>query len=451
MTALPHRLRHSTIPIKRLAVIGLLGVLLSIILALSWPHNYDEGFNYLFYGERGFRFIINDYTYPNNHILFSLIQAMLPRTLIDAEPLALRGPNILISGALLITLTWWVRHTAVAAALTVALVFAGPWSIIYFAVARGYQLGALLVAGAVLVAATRPDERWAPPVTGVLMALATWTVPTFAYGAPVFAALWIRRGAWRDAAVFAGTLGGVAVVAYAPVLDQLLSDRTMSFSEPLAFAEYSRRFILDELFFLSPVASLVVAGLAGWAFVTALVRIDVERNRVALLLLGYPIVFLAVVELTTLVSAISTPFFRNAAFASLFVPIGIWLSPIGGRPLIRVVLVALLAWNTVLGWNLHRGVTDGSEIVAYEGTYIGQTPHLDRVLAGEDVAELRCYWTDEWTCELYRAHFEARGVVLSSVDEITATTCAVGAYPPMMGTGIEVVYRDGATGLVCFD
>ena len=77
---------------------------------------------------------------------------------------------------------------------------------------------------------------------------------------------------------------------------------------------------------------------------------------------------------------------------------------------------------------------------------------IDDALAGEDLAEIRCAWTDEWTCRLYEKHFVDRGVLVTPlVATIEATECAVGRYPPQSGTGIDLIYRDGSKRLVCFD
>lgn len=438
-----------------IVAVAVVGLLIAWQMALNWPHNYDEGFNYLFFSQRGFRFTVDNYTYPNNHILFTLIQATIPRSLVDAEPLILRIPNALISAGLLVVLTTRVRRRWTGVPMAIALVLAGPWSIIFFPVARGYQLGALLVAVALLVAARYPDEPWTPPVAGLTMALAAWAVPTFAYGAPILAIVWALRREWRSAAVYSGVFGTVAFVMYLPVLDQLFSDSTNSVNAALSITRFARD-LTRELFFLPDPAALILVGLSLWALVVAGRRVaagsDDAGARWAFLLVGYPVVFVVSAELITLLTDVSTPFFRNAAVASLFLPVGIWASSLWARPLVRVLLVGLLAWNTLLGLDLYFGVANGSEIVSYEGTFIGQTPRLDDVLAEEDLAEIRCFWTDEWTCKLYEDHFTERGVVMTTlVDSIEATGCAVGHHPPMAGTGIDLIYTDGHRGLVCFD
>jgi hypothetical protein len=438
-----------------IAAVAALGLVVTWQMALSWPHNYDEGFNYLFFGDRGFRFTIDNYTYPNNHILFSLLQAAIPRSLVDAEPLVLRAPNIFISAGLLVVLTAEVRRRWGSLPMAVALVLAGPWSIIFFPVARGYQLGALLVAVALLVASRYPDEAWAPPVAAVLMALAAWTVPTFAFGAPVVTALWAARRKGQAAVVYSALFVVLAFLLYLPVLDQLFGASAAGRNPTFGLTRFARD-VTGELFFLPDWAALVIVGVALWALFEAGRRIvagtDDGQTRWAAALLGYPVVFLVIAELLPRFSHVTTPFFRNAAFASLFIPAGIWASASWSRPIVRILLVGLLAWNSILGLNLYLGVIDGSRIVDYEGTFIGQTPRLDDVLAGEDLAEIRCAWTDEWTCRLYEKHFEDRGVLVTPlVDAIEATECAVGRYPPRPGTGIDLIYTDGNTRLVCFD
>jgi len=437
-----------------MAAVAALGLIVTWQMALNWPHNYDEGFNYLFFGDHGLRFTVENYTYPNNHILFSLVQAAIPRSLVYAEPLVLRIPNVFISAGLLVVLTAEFHRRWSSVPMALALVLAGPWSIIFFPVARGYQLGALLVAAALLEASRFPDTTWTPRLTGLLMALATWTVPTFAFGAPVLTVLWAARRRWRAALAYSISFVFMSFLLYLPVLDQLLGESAARRNPTLGFTQFARD-LTGELFFLPDWTALVIVGLGGWALFEAgravLAGTDDRQARWTALLLGYPVVFMLIAELMPRFSGVTTPFFRNAAFASLFIPAGIWASSLWSRPIVRVVLVGLLAWNSLLGLNLYLGVTDGSRIVEYEGTAVGQTPRLDDVLANEDLTELRCAWTDEWTCRLYEEHFEDRGVLVSPlVATIEATECAVGRYPPAAGTGIELIYTDGTTGLVCF-
>lgn len=438
-----------------LSVVAAVGFLAVWQMSLNWPHNYDEGFNYLFFGSRGFWFSIDNYTYPNNHIFFTLIQAAIPRSLVDAEPLVLRIPNLLISTGLLVVLTTERRRRWTGVPLALALVLAGPWSIIFFPVARGYQLGALLTAIALFIGSRDPAGPRAAPGAALLMALAAWSVPTFAYGAPVLVLMWALRRQWRAAAVYSAVFATTALLLYLPVLDQLFGESTSGINETLPFGRFARD-LTGELFFLPDPVALVVVGLGLLALVDAGRRLragtEDSRTRWAALLLGFPATFVVIAEALPLVTSISTPFFRNAAFASLFVPAGIWASTLWQRPVVKLLMVGLLAWNSLLGLSLYRGVTDGSRIVSYEGTFIGQTPRLDEVLAGEDLAEIRCAWTDEWTCRLYARHFQDRGVLVTPlVDRIEATACAVGRYPPRAGTGIDLVYSDGRRGLVCFE
>lgn len=339
--------------------------------------------------------------------------------------------------------------------MALALVLAGPWSIIFFPVARGYQLGALLVAVALLVASRYPDEAWTPPAAAVLMALAAWTVPTFAFGAPVLTVLWAARRKWQAAVIYSTVFVVLALLFYLPVIDQLFGESAAGRNPTLGLTRFARD-LTGELFFLPDWAALVVVGIAGWALFEAgrrvVAGVDDGQARWTAGLLGYPVVFLVIAELLPRFSDVTTPFFRNATFASLFIPAGIWASSLWSRPIVKILLVGLLAWNSILGLNLYLGVTDGSRIVDYEGTFIGQTPRLDDVLAGEDLAEIRCAWTDEWTCRLYRKHFEDRGVLVTPlVSTIEATECAVGRYPPRPGTGIDLIYVDGNKRLVCFD
>jgi len=448
--------QRQRIQLMWIALVAVVGFVLTWQMALSWPHNYDEAFNYLFFADRGPRFAVTDYSYPNNHIFFSLIQGLIPRSLADSVPLALRGPNFFISAALLVVLTAeiWRRWTTLPKA--VALVFAGPWALMYFPVARGYQLGALLTAAALLLVARYADLRWTPSAAAVMIALAAWTVPTFAFGAPIVAALYALRRRWRDATVYSTVFVVLAFLLYVPVLDQLFGDSTNSVTPALPFTRFARA-LGGELFFLPDWASLIILAMGAAALVLAIrtllqpAEAD-ERTRWSFLLLGFALTFVISAELITLFTDVSSPFVRNAAFASLFVPVGIWASELWRYRVVQVVIVGLLAWNVLLGVDLYQGVTDGSEVLAFEGTYLGHTPRLDELVDDGEVVEIRCFWTDTPTCELYQAQFEDNGVTVSlMVDTIGATECVLGSHPPQLGTGIDVVYRTGERKLVCFD
>jgi hypothetical protein len=435
---------------------------ISVHLILGWPHNYDEAFNYLYFADRGFGFVVTDYSYPNNHILFTLIQALIPRAVVDAIPLALRGPNVLVSVALIVVLTSQRVRTWASIPRSVALVFAGTWAFIYFPVARGYQLGTLLIAATLLLIARYVDRRWCAAAAAILMVLAAWAVPTFVYGAPAIALVYAMMRRWRDAVVFSVGFLTITLLLYLPVLDQLFGESTNSVNAPLAAGRFATGLVANTFFlpWWASSAVFIAAAIGLFAsFRVAVVRrdrpvadLEAERSRWSMLLLGYVATFVLVAEIIGLATSISSPFWRNASFVAPFIIVGLWSSPLWANRIVRVALIALLTWNVAIGVDTYLGIADGSDITVFPGTEIGHTPRLDDLVANPGVEEVRCYWTDEWACRMYQQRFEDNGirVVLVDVPPIEASGCVVGRFAPRPGTGIAVLFKSGNRGLVCF-
>lgn len=418
-------------------------------MALVWPINYDEGFNYLYYADRGFRFTITDYAYPNNHVLFTLIQAMIPRRLVDQEPLVLRLPNLLVSVALVVALAWDRTRLKSGPLRALAIVFAGPFALQYFGQARGFQIGTAFAALGLLTAIRFSSRPWGAAGAAGLIALAAWSVPTFAFGAPIVAVWFLLRRDARGAFVYSVLFAGTATLLYAPVLGQLLSDRTNSFSEFRPLGEYSGDLVSNSFFLpLGMSIAVLVLGILAWFRSSARLRGSDGRSAKTFLFVGFCLMFVLIAEFVTLADIAASPFVRNASFFPAFVLVGLWNAPLSRFT--RLVIAALIGLNVLLGvaWVSH--IADGSGIVAFRGTTSGQTPRLDELL-NMAVAELHCAWTDEWTCRLYEARLQAAGInLVYPLEHVSPGPCIIGNHPPLPGTGIEVVARDGATGLVCY-
>lgn len=64
--------KHEIIPVIGLALITLLGLMLRLI-QLQRPVGYDEAYTFMHFASRALRYVITDYSGPNNHIFHSLL------------------------------------------------------------------------------------------------------------------------------------------------------------------------------------------------------------------------------------------------------------------------------------------------------------------------------------------------------------------------------------------
>jgi hypothetical protein len=444
----------STSALRRPAwwAVAAVGLIAALIMSLTWPLNYDEAFNYLYFADRGFRFTVTDYSYPNNHVLFTLIQALIPRRLVEADPYVLRIPNLFLSAALVGVLARDSRRAWAGSLKALAIVFAGPSALQYFGQARGFQLGTLLAALALLAALRWADRRWGWVAAALLMALATWAVPTFAYGAPILTAYYGLRRDLRAAVGYSVLYLAVAMALYGPILDQVFSQRTNSFSQFRPFGDYAGD-LVSSSFFLPTLLAIALFGLAGWAWLRSILvaEIEPEAGR-AFLFIGFPLAFVLIAEVIPALGIAASPFVRSASFLPAFLLVGLWNAPTWKVPTWRWAATGLMAINLALGVGWWQGIADGSGITNFHGTAFGQTPRLDPLLDDDlAVAAVRCGWTDEWTCRLYEQRLIDHGITVAyPKEEVPAGTCVVGKHPPRPGTGIEVVLEDGRRGLVCY-
>ncbi len=163
-------------------VLGLI-VLGSIlrILQLSAPITYDEAFTYVQYASRPFHILLADYSYPNNHILHSLLVKLCTK-LFGLHLWSLRLPA-LIAGILVMPVFYVfvrVMFNRYIALIALGLVASSGALIEYSALARGYSITWLCYVSALLLG--RHFAKTNNPVSAVLMALVCaigmWAVPT---------------------------------------------------------------------------------------------------------------------------------------------------------------------------------------------------------------------------------------------------------------------------------
>ena len=195
------------------------------------PITYDEAFTWTYYVSRPWHVALSDYSYPNNHILHTLL-AKLSTLLFGVGPLALRLPAYLVSLLVLPFFYLFVRATfnRYIALLALALVAADGSLVEYGALARGYSLTwvcmvAALVLGRYLL---RTADRFTAVLLGLVCALGMWAVPTMIYAA-VFVFIWLmlyvllrfREGQverWRALFMAAAVFVAATALLYLPIL-----------------------------------------------------------------------------------------------------------------------------------------------------------------------------------------------------------------------------------------
>jgi hypothetical protein len=432
-------------------------------LALSGPVplTYDEAANYTALASRGLAYAVTHYPTPNNHVAFTALQALLVRPQwIQAWPLLLRIPNLLLVAVLLVLLAHLLRRHAPlspagAVLAAAAALICAPLFTTYLLVARGYLAGALLLLGAIAVAgASRP-----PWITAALLALATWTVPTFGYAAPgvLAVAAWVRNRAGeekgsrvlrvaRDLAAAAAVWGLLVAVLYAPILPEMLTQRTnwRSYAPPGHFTLGIVRRLTNIPGTVAGLVALVTSALAALAAVR---RSEAPRRHLMALLIASVASFLVAAEALALARVAPTPFWRNLLFAPLVPPVVVALALPSLSRAGRAVAWTLLLANAGLGaWAAGTSFLAGHPW-DYRGFMALSPTPLERALSqGEPLVDARCDSLAEAVCTVYAARLP--GLSFGPI-EAGALPCFPGTVPPPQGLGITVTVREGRRRL-CF-
>lgn len=221
-----------------LFVIGI-GIVLRV-LRLNGPITYDEAFTYVHYAGRSFGFLLSDYSFTSNHILYSAL-ARISTLVFGVHPWSLRLPALL-AGILAMPLFYafarfvFNRHIAVILLCLVAV--SGPF-VEYSAMARGYALNWFFLGCSLLAARhfIKSENAISLALLALGGALGMWASPAMIYPA-MMCYLWsalqvsasykttVRR---RELKLVGSFLLFIAlcVLFYAPVimkqgLDQLL-------------------------------------------------------------------------------------------------------------------------------------------------------------------------------------------------------------------------------------
>lgn len=215
------------------------GVVLRV-LRMNEPVTYDEALTYVHYASRSFGFLLSDYQFTSNHILYSAF-ARISTLLFGTHLWSLRLPALLagiIAMPLFYAFSRAVFNRHIAVIVLCLLAVSGPL-VEYSALARGYSLTWLSMAIALLAA--RHFVKAENSATLVLIALACamgmWAAPVMIYPACMvyFWALsmlvlsyesTLRRRLLKLAGSFFLFIG-LGLLCYAPVInrhgiDQLL-------------------------------------------------------------------------------------------------------------------------------------------------------------------------------------------------------------------------------------
>lgn len=166
-------------------VLFLLFVGIVLRALLLWePITYDEAFTYTYYASRPLHVIVSDYSYPNNHILHTVLVKLFTKVF-GLGLVSLRLPAFLAGVAALPAFYLFVRamFNRYIALLALAMACASGPLLDYSASARGYSLTWFFMVLALLLGRyfMKKDRTAAAVLLGVCCALGMWAIPSFAY------------------------------------------------------------------------------------------------------------------------------------------------------------------------------------------------------------------------------------------------------------------------------
>ena len=340
-------------PLSLLWVAFFFAALVGLAVSGVLPLTYDEAWTFIEFTRHGAAYSAIHYPLPNNHVAFSILEALVvPERWVIANPLWVRlGNLIVLAGLLLLLRAMLLRHLALRglalAATVAALVLCSPLVTLYELLARGYGLGTLLLLIAIEYGAMRERRVTA----AVSCALAAWTVPTFALTVPgVFLAmLWQGgRNHWMRTVQSAVLFLVLTLLLYSPILGSVLghSQAWNANSDSLAL-------LIGLSAALGNLSQITLAPWAGIAFLVLtlfiLTRAPESASRdAATALLGTVASTLIVTGLLIATGVITTPFLRALSFAPLFVWLSLLLAA-GSAAASRQIALTLLALNAAIG------------------------------------------------------------------------------------------------------
>ncbi|MEO8067930.1 MAG: glycosyltransferase family 39 protein [Flavobacteriales bacterium] len=170
---------------QRAWVFTLIGVgALLRITQMGAPVIYDEAFTYTYYATRPLSILLSDYSFPNNHILHTML-VKLSTSLFGLGLWQVRLPALLAGIAVMPVFYLFVRamFNRYIALMALALVAASGGLIEYSALGRGYSLTWFFFVVALLAGRhfVKTNNTVSAVAVGVACALGMWSVPTMIY------------------------------------------------------------------------------------------------------------------------------------------------------------------------------------------------------------------------------------------------------------------------------
>lgn len=281
---------------KRL-VLGVIIVGAALRISQLWRGiTYDEAFTCVFYAPKPVSFILSDYTWPNNHLLHTLLVKCC-MALFGAHLWSVRLPA-LVAGVLAMPLFYLfvrVMFNRYIALLTLAFVAGSGALIEYSALARGYSLTWLFMVAASIAGRhlVKRNNGVSAVLVAVFCALGMWAVPTMAYpAAAIYIWLLLYMTSLYNESLNRRLLGLLfsfllfvllSVLAYLPVilthsLDHLLHHPTLGENTWAGFVQTHMDKALELWVFFNDTAATWVSilgfiGLAYAAFISSKYRI----------------------------------------------------------------------------------------------------------------------------------------------------------------------------------
>lgn len=408
------------------------------------PLTYDEAFNYSYISRHGFAAIRAYDEFPNNHLAFTLLQGLLPRSWVEAGPHLLRAPN-LVYGAVLVWLLLRVLSPLgrERAWLAVAVLLGGPYLTLYLLVARGYLLGTLLTFAAAIAIV---GGRFV--LGGVLAGLAGATVPTFAFALPgmPLALLGVApMRAWlRPAVAFSAPALAIVGIAWVPH-HAALADHSRHWGIPLgdflfgAFASLANHWWLSA----ACVAAVVV--------LTATSRRAAPIPVLSRVLWSSFLSFLVVCSAASAIGGTNAPYLRAAAPLTLLVAVGLALAAHARGGFIWKASATLLLANGAVGASvLWQSFGPGGDLRGQPGFAELNPTTSERVVDLHRTVRIEAIEGAWAALPVGRLYAESIGVPWREVPQDSGPLqCAWGRVPPLPFSRIWVVH-EGERRLVCW-
>jgi hypothetical protein len=277
-------------------IILITGMFLRVRLALE-PITYDEAFTYTQYASKSFPQILADYSYPNNHIFFTLF-AKISTSIFGVSEFALRLPALIASFLLLFFGFFLAQRLKSKYGAVIFLFFIAfvPALVEYGSYARGYSFLALFT---LLIVYSL--DRWIK--TGqcyqytrmnIYLILGIWTVPIFSFLLiPISLVLYFE---FRKKALLPSLwlkVISLTLLLYLPAI--LLYGVSCLWNPPLYALGDITHFTLNETFEFFYKDFIYLAPLFLWLMVSGVLFLSLDYKQTTHQLLIFSILLMAVI------------------------------------------------------------------------------------------------------------------------------------------------------------